>query len=259
MGALRPYDRLAVTPAAEHKSLPGCGCSKIGGHQFPVLHLVAQTIYQLLPLGIIFSYMQIMTGFLQCRVIFRHTCGQHSDKCHKSLTGMFRIRNPYLLVAALDIDQRSPCLDLFHIFHHQHTGANFQCPFQHYPRKRADVLVDGLSASCFGEMLAVGACPQQSHRPALADRFRIHIPHGCLIVLCPSVICRMLCDGVGIVVHSCKNGHTYSLLYTHRSPATAGKQVNKYFLIKPGLASFYLFWLHVFHIASGISSNSSGS
>ena len=133
MGLFGPYNLLSVAPAAEHEALSGRRRTIVGGHQLPVFHLIAQAVNQLLPLGIICPDVQIVAGFLQCRVIFRYAGGQHTDKCHECFAGMLRVGDPYLFLAPLYVDQRAPGLNFLHILHHQHPGPHIQRPFQHHP------------------------------------------------------------------------------------------------------------------------------
>ena len=88
------------------------------------------------------------------------------------------------------------------------------------------MLVHGLPALGFGEMLAIRGRPQQAHRPAGADLHGVNIPHAGLNVLSVRVIRLVHEYRVRVVVDSDIDRPPGCQLNARRRSAASGKAVD---------------------------------
>ena len=107
------------------------------------------------------------------------------------------------------------------------------------------MLVHGLPALGFGEMLAIRGRPQKTHRPSGADLHGVNIPHAGLNVLSARVVGAVHEYCIRVVVDGDIDWPPGRQLYARRRSAASGKAVDYEFSHSPRPPSFCSYFSRV--------------
>lgn len=125
---------------------------------------------------------------------------------------------------------RPPGLELLHILQDDDPGADGSGPPQHNPGKPPYVLVHGLPALGFAEVLTVRGKPGHPHRAPPADLHRVHVPNTGLVVGGVGVVGAVHQDCVRVVVDGNVNHPACRQLHACGGPTPTGEIVNDNFI-----------------------------
>ena len=125
--------------------------------------------------------------------------------------------------AGLAIFGSTPILEFLHVFQDNNSGSYKSGPFEGYPREAANLLIYGLAAFRFAEVLAVGGKPREAYGAAGDDGRDVHFPDTLAEVLGVRMIDRVHRDGFRVVIDCDVDRPSEGLFHSGARPAATSE------------------------------------